>query len=79
MIKKNANIWNIPTKISILEDVAVLNVNELEEVDQAQLKITRPRVSSRNIKYILYDLNRYKVPMSKMVAFNPGDDFVPVE
>lgn len=79
MIKKNANIWNIPTKISILEDVATLNINGLEEVDQAQLKVTRPRVSSRNIKYIINDLNRYKVPMSKMVAFNPGDDFVPVE
>jgi hypothetical protein len=59
--------------------VATLNIHALEEVDQVQLKMTRPRVSTRNVKLMIYDLHRYRVPVSKMVAFNPGDDFVPVE
>lgn len=35
-------------------------------------------MSSRNIGTILKGLRLYKVPVSKMAAFNPGDDFVPV-
>lgn len=68
----------MPNEFSILKDDGLLRVNHFEEIDREQLVRMYTRITSRHVRGTINDLRVYKIPISKVAVFNPGNDFLPV-
>ena len=74
--KKFNYIWQLPLNIEMAPVNTSIVIQKWEEVDQEQLKATSSRITGISIQQQLASIIHYKVPFSKLVAFNPGEDFV---
>lgn len=77
LMKKYSSVWNVPRKMVMLQS-ANIRVQQLEEVDQQQLQDTKARMECEDLYVSMNSILRWKIPFSKMLAFNNGDEFVPV-
>ena len=77
--KKFDYIWELPLRVDILTTNISLIVKGLEQVSKEQIKMTRTRLSGLSVQKQIESILLYKIPFTKLVAFNNGDDFVPVQ
>jgi len=78
LAKKYAEQFNIPSRLKAIDKNFYLRVLKKDTVNLKQLRETRPRLDAENIEESIYNSVRWKIPISKLIALNPGDNFVSV-
>jgi hypothetical protein len=78
-LKKFSHIWNAPRKAVIVPGQALLHIFRWEKIDKQQLQRTWTRLECEDVFESMHNLLKWKIPFSKMLAFNNGQEFVPAE
>jgi hypothetical protein len=79
IIKKYSSQWNAPRRAAIVPHQAILKIFRWEKLDRKQLSNTRARLECEEVFETIHNLLKWKIPFSKVIALNNGDEWVPAD
>lgn len=79
LAKKYSHLFSVPGRVTALPASTFLRVLQKETINKEQLRMTRTRIDAQTISESIESMIQWKIPFTKLLAFNPGNEFVSVD